>query len=272
MSFIKTSSIRGWNCLFLVCLVYTKIMLEKYLQELGLSEKEAQIYLALLQVDNESIQDLAKRTEINRTTVYPVLETLEKKGLVSEVQIGKKTHYEAAAPERLETFVERQRAVLEERSQRLKDIIPQIKSIQREEGERPVIKYFEGRDGLISAYEEFYGGLDTSKREGYFIYNRDLINETFTHNEQEKFAKIRLGKEVFPVTVYTYNSDFAFKTKGERVKVDQSKYPILADITIIDDKIMACTLNEKVSSVLIHSKDLAITIGSLVKYINDSKK
>lgn len=60
-------------------------MLEKYLQEIGLSEKEAQIYLALLQVDNDSIQGLSNRTKINRTTLYPVLESLSKKGLVSEI-------------------------------------------------------------------------------------------------------------------------------------------------------------------------------------------
>ena len=94
-------------------------MLEKYLQEIGLSEKEAQMYLALLQVDSESIQELAKRTGINRTTVYPVLETLKKKGLVSEIQIGKKTYYSAASPERLETFIERQKVLLEEKSRRI---------------------------------------------------------------------------------------------------------------------------------------------------------
>ena len=59
-------------------------MFEQFLEEIGLSEKEAKIYLALLQVDRDTIQDLATKTGINRTTVYPVLETLQKKGLVSE--------------------------------------------------------------------------------------------------------------------------------------------------------------------------------------------
>ena len=116
-------------------------MLEKYLQEIGLSEKEATVYLALLQVDSGSIQSIAKNTGINRTTVYPVLESLAKKGLVGEIQDGKKALYQAAATERLETFVERQKVLLEEKSKRLKDIIPEIKGIQRKEGERPVINF-----------------------------------------------------------------------------------------------------------------------------------
>ena len=65
-------------------------MFEQFLEEIGLSEKEAKIYLALLQVDSALISDLAEKTKINRTTVYPVLESLAKKGLVSELQEGKK--------------------------------------------------------------------------------------------------------------------------------------------------------------------------------------
>ena len=81
-------------------------MLEKYLQEIGLNDKEAAIYLALLQVDNSSVIDISKKTKINRSTIYFVLEGLGKKGLVSEVQVDKKVHYAAEPPERLETFVD----------------------------------------------------------------------------------------------------------------------------------------------------------------------
>lgn len=249
-------------------------MLEKYLQELGLSEKEAQIYLALLQVDNESIQDLAKRTGINRTTVYPVLETLEKKGLVSEVQIGKKTHYEAAAPERLETFVERQKMLLVEKSKRLVDIIPELKGIQRKEGERPIIKFFEGRDGVVSAYEEFYSSLaSSSKRDGHMIYNLDLLNATYSKEEQERFAQIRLKKKLVPTVVYNNaEGDFGFVTPGTRSRVDSKKYPIRADITIVDDKIILSSLGDYVSSFIIKSEDIATTFRSLIQYINDQNK
>ena len=80
-------------------------MLEKYLEELGLSDKEAVVYLALLQFDNAAPSQIAEKTKLNRSTVYVVLESLEKKGLASETNVGKTVHYQAAAPERLETSV-----------------------------------------------------------------------------------------------------------------------------------------------------------------------
>lgn len=248
-------------------------MFEKYLQEIGLSEKEAQIYLALLQVDKDSIQDIAKKTNINRTTVYPVLESLNKKGLVSEVPDGKKTLYQAAAPERLETFVERQKVLLAEKSKRLKDIIPELKGIQRTEGERPIIKFFEGRDGVVSAYEEFYSTLSGKEQNGYLIYNMDLLKETYSEEENEYFYKIRSKKNIIPNSVYNKSAgDHAFLTPGIRTRIDQEKYPISTDITIINDQVILSTLGDHISSFIIKSKDIAKTLKSLVAYINDHNK
>lgn len=247
-------------------------MFEQYLEEIGLSEKEAKIYLALLQVDSSSIQDLAEKTGINRTTVYPVLESLEKKGLVSETHVGKKVFYVAAPPERLETYVERQRVLFEEKAKRLEDIIPQIKSIQREQGERPVVKYFEGRDGTISAFEEFYMFQPEEEEPGYFIFNKDLIRKIYTKEEQEKMLKIRVGKNLLPISVYNNKAgDYDFKTRGiKRTRIDEEKYPITCDISIARDRIVITTLgeNEKISGFLIVSKDIAETLKSLVRQIN----
>jgi predicted transcriptional regulator len=246
-------------------------MFEQFLEEIGLSEKEAKVYLALLSVDSNSIADIAEKTKVNRTTVYPVLESLQKKGLVSEIQEGKKVLYQAAPPERLETYVERQKVVLEERSARLRDVIPQMKSIQREQGERPIVKYFEGRDGAISAYEEFYS-IDIGNNEpGYFIFNNNLLYEVFTDQERQHFLDVRVGKRLSPISVYNNKSgEMQFKTPGIRTRIEDDKYPILCDISIAKDQVVITTLGQNISSFLIKSKDFAETIKSLVKKINDN--
>ncbi len=244
-------------------------MFEKFLVEIGLSEKEASVYLALLQVDFASIHDIASKTNIKRTTVYPVLESLQQKGLVSETQKDKKVLFQAAPPERLETYVDRQKILFDEKAKRLKDIIPQMKSIQREQGERPIVKYFEGRDGAISAYEEFYAFNVGKEETGYFIFNRDLLSKTFTSEELSRFLHIRKGKDLNPVSVYNYKAgDYQFTTPGTRARIDAEKYPILCDISITEDRIVITTLGEHVSAFFIKSKDIAETLTSLIKKIN----
>ncbi len=243
-------------------------MFEKFLEELGLSEKEAKVYLALVQVDSDSIQNISQKTKINRTTVYPVLESLKKKGLVSEVQVDKKVHYEAAPPERLETFVERQKVVLEERSARLKDVIPQIKSIQREQGERPIVKLFEGRDGAISAYTEFYNFSNTAEKDGYYVINSDLLAEVFTEKEMAQFRELRKNKKITTTIVYNRkDGEKTFDKNKIAIRLEGNQYPITCDIAIIDDSVVISTLGKNISSFLIKSGDIANTLIALITYI-----
>lgn len=248
-------------------------MLEKYLQNIGLSDKESAVYLALVQVDNASVLDLSKKTKLKRPTVYVVLESLAKKGLVSETTVGKKTHYQAEPPERLETFVERQKLVLEENSKRLKDIIPEIKSIQRESGERPVVKYFEGREGIISSSEELMQDKNDTSKEMYMIYSKDLVEDLFSEQERLKLRKIRLDKNIKSKVLYTsLKSDRPSDNTGDRIKIDGNKYPISCDISVYSDKIRISILGKKLSSIFIRSKDFADTLKSFMDLVFDKSK
>lgn len=241
------------------------MVLEKYLQEIGLADKEAAVYLALLQVDNASVLDIAKKTKINRTTIYFVIESLIKKGLVSEVQQGKKTYYAAEPPERLETYIERQKTVLDEHSRRLKDMLPEIKAIQRELGERPVVKYFDGRDAAISANLDFFSAKD-KEGIGYFIFNRDLIEEVFTQKEIADIQKIRPGKKIKGKSIYVYAlGELPSNEVTERKRVDGSKFPIQCDISIYEDRVQFVSLGKKVASIFIQSRDVADTLKSIFK-------
>lgn len=242
-------------------------MLEKYLQDIGLNDKEATMYLALLSVEHASVLDLAKKTKIKRPTVYVVLESLSKKGLVSETTIGKKTHYHAEPPERLETFVERQKIALEESQRILKDVIPQIKSISRDSGERPVVKYFEGREGIISANDELFSGTDNEKTGiTYLIYPKDIVEELFTDKEREKYRSMRIKRNIKSNVLYTsLKSDRPSDSTGDRIKIDNTKYPISCDISIYKDRVRISILGKKLSGIFIRSQDFAETLRSLFK-------
>jgi sugar-specific transcriptional regulator TrmB len=202
-----------------------------------------------------------------------VLESLAKKGLVSETTVGKKTHYHAEPPERLETFVERQKIALEESQRTLKDIIPQIKSVQRESGERPVVKYFEGKAGIISSAEETFRNEIGDDEPVYLIYPRDLLDELFPESERQKFRQIRLEKKVKSKVIYTYKKgDVPSDEMGERIKIDESKYPISCDIGIYKDKVRISVLGKGVSSIFIRSKDVADTLRSIFNLAFDKLK
>ena len=245
-------------------------MFEKYLEDLGLSEKEAKVYLSLLEVDNDSVLDLAEKTKINRTTIYPVLESLSKKGLISEVKVDKKVRFQAEPPERLETYVERQKIVLEEHAKRLKDVIPQLKSVQRETGERPVIKLYDGKEGIISSLEDFFETKDRGG-EAYFLYSRDLIDDLVPEEQRIKYRDIRIAKNIKSKTIYSYSKGEMDKdSTADRIRVDGNKYPFLCDIVIYEDRVKITTLLKSNTAITIKSHDFAETMRSMLKLIRDS--
>lgn len=247
-------------------------MLEKYLQEIGLSESEAKVYVALLQVDNDSVLDLSKKTGINRTTVYLILESLAKKGLIGEMKVDKKVRYQAESPERLVTYTDNQKAILEERSKRLMDIVPQLKSIQRDSGERPVVKYFEGREGIISSLESLFSDNDFGGTI-HMVYPKDEFEGLFTEKEMEKYRAIRIKKDIKSKSLYTTRKAPRISdATGNRIQIDGGKYPITCDINIYKDKIRISTLGKSLSGIFIVSQDLADTLRSLIDLIFDKNE
>ena len=244
-------------------------MLEKFLKEIGLSEKEAEVYIALLQGDNFSVIEIAKITKIKRSTIYPLIKSLSKKGLVSETTTNKKTNYQAESPERLETYVEEQKLILEENSKKLKDIIPQFKSIQRQTGERPVVKYFEGKEGIMSVNEDIFKD-PTQNDDTYIIYSKDLVDEVFKNDETKKIKGTRIKNKIKAHSLYTMkNGSIPSDETSERIKIDGEKYPISCDITIYKDKVRIATLGKNLSGIYIQSSDLAETLKSLFRIVSD---
>lgn len=248
-------------------------MLEKYLQEIGLTDKESLVYLALLQVDNSSVVDIAKKTDIKRTTVYVVIDTLAKKGLVSETTVNGKTQYQAESPESLQTYIERQKLVLDERGRRLNEIIPQIKSIQRESGERPVVEFFQGKEGILSSNDRIYSAETSDGSPVYLMYSKDLVDDVFTAEEKEVLRKKRINKNIKSKVLYnSLKGEKPSDETGDRIKVDEKKYPLLCDIAVYKDKVRVSILRKKLSGIFIQSQDFADTLRSLFNLAVDNIK
>ncbi len=71
------------------------------LVELGFSDGEAKLYLALLERGPSLAGKLIRDTGFHRGTLYQLLDRLKEKGLVSSVVREGKQHFEAANPHRL---------------------------------------------------------------------------------------------------------------------------------------------------------------------------
>ncbi len=121
---------------------------------LGLGEKEARVYLALLELGPSLVTEIAAKAGINRTSAYDVLERLIKYNLVTYASgVGSKKRYSAMPPHNLVQFLENQQKRSEKRLAELKEKLPELKMLYREP-HKPSIKFFDGLEGVKAIYAE----------------------------------------------------------------------------------------------------------------------
>jgi sugar-specific transcriptional regulator TrmB len=111
------------------------------LRELGLDENEIKVYLACLTEDGSNVLDISKKSGLIRTTVYGVLQSLLKKGLVSKVKKEGIKFFLASSPSELLN-------ILDQKKEKINSIIPELEKIRNSISKTYNIESFEGRNGV----------------------------------------------------------------------------------------------------------------------------
>lgn len=104
-------------------------MSKQILEKLGFSDKESEVYLALLQHGTMTPAEIAKLTRISRPTVYSVSKELVKKGVILEDLGGSSRSLIAKQPEDLAILVNREQKALDAKKATVNQAIAELKKI-----------------------------------------------------------------------------------------------------------------------------------------------
>src|SRR3989338_3406537 len=126
---------------------------EEVLKTIGLSEKEAQVYLGLLELGRGTVSSVTRRVGINRTSGYHLLDGLVSKGLISVSGKEPKQEYIAESPEKITDLLKKQLEKDEARLKSAEELVPQLKSLHNVT-DRPRVRFYEGKEGLMQVYED----------------------------------------------------------------------------------------------------------------------
>ncbi len=244
----------------------------KYIQELtnlGLTDKEAAVYLACLELGASPVQPVAKKAKVVRATTYVILESLMNMGLVTKYKEGKKTLFSAETPRQLMRLLEQQEEVIEDKQRDLESILPGLQMITKAAGDKPSVRYFEGKEGLRAIRQEIL----MYTHSGDTIYNftpADHLRGVFPQDEDTHFVQ-RVAKGVFAKTLFTTTSDtlkrdWLVNIPSKRTEarfISPERFPVPAGLTIYHDRIAIGSFTGKLFGVIIESKQMVAMMKSL---------
>lgn len=129
-------------------------MIKNVLKNLGLNEKEISVYLSSLQLGPQPASVLAKSSGLNRSTAYVILESLFKKGVISQFVKAEIKYFSVISPQNLVSYVERNISDMRKTKDDLISIIPEFLAMTNSINAKPKVGFFEGVMGAREVYEE----------------------------------------------------------------------------------------------------------------------
>lgn len=114
---------------------------EKALSEIGLSEGEIKVYMALLKLGPSPASAIKEETRLHRTTIYDFVEKLLNKGLINYVVKNNTKHYKATHPEKLLDFVK-------EKEDHVKNVLPELIKLSEFQKEELKVEVYRGEEGF----------------------------------------------------------------------------------------------------------------------------
>lgn len=119
-------------------------MLER-LAAIGLDDKERRFYLAALELGTASVAAVASRAGVTRTNGYDLLERLEQRGLLVQVDgVAGARQVVPADPAVLIRDWDRTRSMLDE-------LVPQLRALRGGSASQPRVRLHEGEEGIRRA-------------------------------------------------------------------------------------------------------------------------
>ncbi|EKD93331.1 MAG: Transcriptional regulator, TrmB [uncultured bacterium] len=161
-------------------------MFSHELQQLGFSDKEAAAYTLLLQLGPSAASTLARRTNIKRTSMYDVLNTLLEKNLINTFKQGDHSYF----------FVDDVNKIYYQEKEKLQTAKNFLRKIKTQQNLNPGIQvhYYKGWEGFRELYEDI---LRFKPAELLGWMNLDLFYKGIPADREAEWTKERIQKKIY---------------------------------------------------------------------------
>ena len=247
--------------------------LEAHLVELGLSEKEVAVYLALVRHGTHPTSFVAKKSGLNRGTTYLALHSLLDKGLVSKNVKRSVQYFTAQNPENIRYYLERRRDEVSAQLEQSEDIISQIFALSKQLSNKPRIQFFEGAEGARNAMLDTLKAADKNLLSFLSIHDvADFLGaeffEDYTNKRITEGPALRAIRNRSKDEIAFFSNPYAKKyltNRADRREVRYLEQPIEFPMSLYlyDNKVTALSSRDEGYALIVQSQDLASMLKML---------
>lgn len=221
------------------------------LTSVGLTDKEARVFTALLSKGQGTASEIAEQAGIKRSIVYFTLQNLIKRGFAQELSNQKVKRYLAVPPSRLFQFVQAN-------VENLRMMLPLLRGMHQDSGNKPSIEFYEGKEAVLPVYRSMEFG-----RKSYYLACWRKLAEAFP--EEVKRWSVNAANPKNPNEVKNLavddreGRDIAAKMKGNKKQLFRFlPKAVKFDMNFgISDNVVAITCFDPLFVIVIHSAQVA---------------
>lgn len=230
------------------------------------SEKQARVYLAILQLGKASVTEIATLAKLKRSITYIIIDELVAGQYINRVPSTKKKVYVATDPNMLASE-------LDSTAKGFKEMLPYLRSMQRKAG-KPFITYYSGVDGAQKAFQQ----IRRPKEVRYAV----SINKAMKRvpGEIERWKKTYLEGKARPGGRHLLTNTEEDRSYGQAISqanqvvryLDKDK-ELDMDLALVDNTVYLTAFDEEIHVTVIESEALYRSLCALYDLAwNEAKK
>jgi len=163
--------------------------LVKSLQKTGFTDKEALVYVSLLELGGAYPSRIAEYSGLKRATTYNVLTALSIRGLINEIEKRNKIFYQIDKPSKLINYSASRVRQAEEGLEKAEKILPDLESMFSMLGNKPKVLFFEGPETVSTIYKDVIAGAGNFEMSGFS--NVDKFIDSMPPNQLYDYVRAK---------------------------------------------------------------------------------
>lgn len=237
----------------------------KGLGAFGLDDKEVKVYLAGLELGSSTVLELSRRTELPRTTLYPILDRLVRHGVFRLGKEKKTTVYIVEPPDELErTMGERQKLFTK--------TLPLLHVLKDTVDEGPGVTIYEGTDGFKRLWKQiFRSGVKEYRLITTGVGLLDYVKERYIIKQliAQRLKRGIKSRQLIPMT-----RDARKIVEKDKEELRESRFlpvgvVLPASALVFDGQVAFITTRKENTMIILASGDIATTYQTLFELIWD---